>query len=169
MSEQLVSLQDQVAPDGICFGCGSKNHQGLHIKSHWDADEKHVVTRIQPRDEFTGWPGLVYGGYLAMLIDCHSNWTVMANHYRHEGRQPGSLPKIDCVTGNLNISYKRPTPMGVELSLRAWVEGEVSRKTRVICEVWAGDTLTVVADSIFVRVDTAMLKDKAHGALAQDG
>lgn len=167
MSEQRESLQDQVAPDGICFGCGSSNHQGLHLKSYWDTDEKHVIAKMQPRDMFTGWPGLVYGGYLAMLIDCHSNWTVMANHYRQEGRQPGSLPKIDCVTANLNISYRRPTPMGVELSLRAWVEGEVGRKTRVICEIWAGDTLTVVADSIFVRVDTAMLKEQAHGAVAQ--
>jgi hypothetical protein len=43
------------------------------------------------------------------------------------------------------------------------VEGEVRRKTRVICEVFAGDVLTAVGDSIFVRVDTAQLADTAHG------
>lgn len=155
-------LQDQVSPDGVCFGCGSKNHKGLHIKSYWDEEEKYVLAQFRPGDEFTGWPGLVYGGLIAMLIDCHSNWTVMANHYKNEGRSPGSQPKIDCVTANLNINYKKPTPMGVELNLRAWIEGEVGRKTRVICEILAGDTLTVVADSIFVRVDTENLKIKAY-------
>lgn len=56
------------------------------------------------------------------------------------------------VTGHLGLSYLKPTPMGVELLLKARVEGELGRKTRVICEVWAGDVLTVTADSVFVRV-----------------
>lgn len=98
-----------------------------------------------------------------MLVDCHSNWAAMAYHYRNEGREPGSLPRIDCVTGTLNLTYLKPTPMGVELLLKARVEGEVGRKSRVICEVWAEDVLTVTADSVFVRVDTEKLKLKAHG------
>jgi hypothetical protein len=53
--------------------------------------------------------------------------------------------------------------MGVELLLKARVEGEVGRKTLVLCEDWAGDVLTVSADSVFVRVDTEKLKLKAHG------
>ena len=28
-----TSLQDTTAPEGVCFGCGSSNHHGLHIKS----------------------------------------------------------------------------------------------------------------------------------------
>ena len=156
-----IPIQDLAAPEGICYGCGTAHPSGLHIKSYWDADDVHVVCRHSPASEFTGWPGLVYGGLLAMLVDCHSNWTAMAYHYRAEGREPGSLPRIDCVTGQLNLSYLKPTPMGVELTLRARVEGEVSRKSRVICEVWAGDTLTVSADSVFVRVDTEKLRVRA--------
>ncbi|MNI99056.1 hypothetical protein D3C73_1580400 [compost metagenome] len=53
--------------------------------------------------------------------------------------------------------------MGVPLTLRAKVEGEVGRKTRVICEIFAGDILTAVGDSVFVRVDTGQLADAAHG------
>ncbi|MNE54660.1 hypothetical protein D3C80_1494570 [compost metagenome] len=87
----------------------------------------------------------------------------MAYHYRAEQRSPGSLPRIDCVTGNLGIKFIKPTPMGVPLTLRARVEGEVGRKTRVICEVYAGDVLTAVGDSIFVRVDTGQLAAAAHG------
>jgi hypothetical protein len=146
-------LQDLAAPDGICFGCGSAHPSGLHVKSYWDADGVHVLCRHTPAPEYTGWPGLVYGGLLAMLIDCHSNWTAMAHHYKEEGREPGTLPAVECVTGHLGVSYRKPTPMGVELALKAWVEGEVGRKTRVLCEVRAGEVLTATADSVFVRVD----------------
>src|SRR5262249_52194183 len=112
---------------------------------------------------FTGWPGLVYGGLIAMLVDCHSNWTAMAYHYRAEGRTPGSLPRIDCVTGELGVKYLKPTPMGLPLRLRARVEGGGAGKSRVICEVYAADVLTAVGDSVSVRVDTARLGAAAHG------
>ncbi|WP_286979232.1 hotdog fold domain-containing protein, partial [Pseudomonas sp.] len=72
-------------------------------------------------------------------------------------------PRIDCVTGNLGIKFIKPTPMGVPLTLRAKVEGEVGRKSRIICEVYAGDVLTAIGNSIFVRVDTAQLSAAAHG------
>jgi predicted thioesterase len=86
----------------------------------------------------------------------------MAYHYRAEQRDVGSLPHVTCVTGNLGIKFIKPTPMGVPLTLRAKVEGEVGRKSRVICEVFAGDVLTAVGDSVFVRVDTEQLRAVAH-------
>jgi predicted thioesterase len=86
----------------------------------------------------------------------------MAWHYRTEQREVESLPRINCVTGNLGIKFIKPTPMGVPLTFRAKVEGEVGRKTRVICEVYAGDVLTAVGDSTFVRVDTGQLAAAAH-------
>ncbi|ALO46667.1 PaaI family thioesterase [Pseudohongiella spirulinae] len=154
---QPPALQDIAAPEGICFGCGSAHPSGLHIKSYWNDEHSALICHHTPERTYQGWPGLVYGGLLAMLIDCHSNWTAMAWHYRAEGREPGSLPRIDCVTGQLSIRYIKPTPIDCELTLKAYVEGEVGRKTRVICEIWAGDTLTASADSIFVRVDAAQL------------
>jgi predicted thioesterase len=87
----------------------------------------------------------------------------MAYHYRAEQREPGSLPRIDCVTGHLGIKFIKPTPLGVTLTLRARVEGDVGRKSRVVCEVYAGDVLTAIGDSVFVRVDTGQLADAAHG------
>lgn len=156
------SLQDTAAPEGVCYGCGSNNAHGLHIKSYWHEDGVHVVAEHLPDARYCGWPDLVYGGLIAMLVDCHSNWAVMAYHYRAEDRQPESLPRINCVTGNLGIKFINPTPMGVPLTLRAWVEGDVGRKSRVICEVYAGDVLTAVGDSVFVRVDAGKLADKAH-------
>lgn len=163
MSDTPIALQELAGPDSICFGCGTAHPTGLKIKSYWADDGVHVTCTHTPAPEYTGWPDLVYGGLLAMLVDCHSNWTAMAYHYRAEGREPGSLPAISCVTGKLGLTYLKPTPMGVALTLKARVDGDVGRKSRVLCEVWAGDVMTAVADSVFVRVDTAALSAQAHG------
>jgi hypothetical protein len=163
MTQHTCSLQDTAAPDGVCYGCGSSNPHGLHIKSFWHEDGVHVIAECLPDAKYCGWPDLVYGGLIAMLVDCHSNWTAMACHYRAEQREVDSLPRINCVTGNLGIKFIKPTPMGVPLTLRAKVEGEVGRKSRVICEVFAGDELTAVGDSVFVRADTGQLASRAQG------
>ena len=157
-----ISLQALAAPDGVCFGCGQKNEHGLQIKSYWDADDVHVIMTHAPDARYLGWPSLVYGGLISCLVDCHSNWAVMAYHYRAENRDPNTLPRIDCATGTLNVKYIKPTPMGVPLKLKARVEGDVGRKTRVLCEVYAGDTLTALGDSIFFRVDIGHLAKAAH-------
>lgn len=150
------ALQDICLPDGTCYGCGSANPDGLHIKSYWSDDGRYVVASFEPQTRFTsGFKGAMYGGLIASLIDCHSNWTAMAFGYRAEGRAPGTQPVIASVTGSLSIKYLRPTPMDDLIHLRAWVEGEAGYKTRVICELGTADTVTVLGDSVFVRVDAS--------------
>jgi len=152
----MESLQKLIEPEGVCFGCGQANPQGLQIESFPQPDG-WVVAEIVPDSKFCGWPDLVYGGFLAMLVDCHSNYTAIYAHYQAEGRKPGSLPKISCATGSLGVKYIRPTPMGVPIMLKARVEGDVRRKTRIVCEVYAGGVLTVIGDSVFVRINPADL------------
>jgi hypothetical protein len=43
--------------------------------------------------------------------------------------------------------------MDQPVHLKAWVEGEVGRKTRVICELGTAEIITARGDSIFARVD----------------
>ena len=159
-----LSLQEIVDPNGTCFGCGMGNAHGLHLQSYPDNDGIHVVATIQPEEWHCGWPGLVYGGYIAMVTDCHSNWTAMHAHYIAEGRDVGSLPKINCATGKLDLHYHKPTPMGVPLVLRARVDGAVGRATRILCHVFADDILTVSAASIFVRVNIETLARQVRNA-----
>lgn len=165
MTRAQEALQDVIAPEGVCFGCGPKNRHGLQIKSYWDEDGIHLIMRHIPDSRYVGWPSLVYGGFMSCLVDCHSNWTAMASHYRAEKREPGTLPRIDCVTGTLSLKYIKPTPMGVPLLLKARVEGVVGKKTRVLCEVYANDTLTVLGDSLFVRADVGHLANNQLSAV----
>lgn len=154
-TQQQLALQDLCAPDGVCFGCGSANPDGLQIKSYWSDDGSFVWMRFKTPAKFSGWTGLVYGGLIACLVDCHSNWTTMATLYRAAGQEPGTLPRIVCATGTLGVKYLKPTPLDAELYLKAWVEGEPGRKNRVLCEVYADGVLTATGDSIFIQVDPA--------------
>ena len=149
-----AALQDLCLPEGMCFGCGSANPDGLHIKSYWSEDGQYVVATFEPEAKYSsGFRNALYGGMVASLIDCHSNWTAMAFGYKAEGREPGSLPRIASVTGTLCVKYLKPTPLDQTLHLRAWVEGEAGFKTRVICELGTAEMVTATGDSIFIRVD----------------
>jgi hypothetical protein len=153
------ALQDICLPNGTCFGCGSANPDGLQIKSYWSDDGQFVVATFKPQERFSsGFKNALYGGLIASLIDCHSNWTAMAFGYKAEGREPGTQPLIASVTGTLGIKYLKPTPMDKLLCLKAWVEGEVGRKTRVLCELGTDDTITATGDSIFVRIDPILFE-----------
>ncbi len=154
----VLALQDICMPNGTCYGCGSANPDGLHIKSFWSEDGQFVIAAFEPQAKYSsGFKDAMYGGLVASLIDCHSNWTAMAFGYKAEGREPGTLPLITSVTGSLGVKYLKPTPMTQTIHLKAWVEGEVGRKTRVLCELGTGETVTAIGDSIFVRIDPTMM------------
>src|SRR5512136_3393469 len=60
-----------------CCGCGRLNKEGLQIKSHWDGEES--VCHYAPMPFYTGgFPGYVYGGLIASLMDCHAAATASA-------------------------------------------------------------------------------------------
>lgn len=63
----------------------------------------------------------------------------------------------------IRMVCRKPTPTGVPLTLKARVDGEVGRKTHVLCEVYAGNILTALGKSILVRVDIGHLAKTAHG------
>src|SRR5690606_9023124 len=113
-----IALQDLMSPHGVCFGCGGANPNGLHIKSYWDQDQVHVITRHLPEEKYCGWPDLVYGGLLAMLADCHSTGAATTYHTRGAQARGGEPRKVNGVTGSLGIKYDKATTMGVALTLR---------------------------------------------------
>jgi len=134
----------------VCFGCGRNNPDGLHIESMWDGAVG--VSHFTPKDAHLAYPGIVYGGLLASLVDCHSIGTAIAAMYTAAGYMPGDGPVITCVTGQLNISYRKPTPTGVMLVAKATPVEVSERKAIIHCDVFAGDTLVVHGEVVAVRV-----------------
>lgn len=135
----IESVQDLFPDDiAVCYGCGKHNPHGLHIKTRWDGQEG--VFRFTPAPYHLAFPGVVYGGLIASLIDCHAIGTAIAATYEAEGRRLDTHPDIFYVTGNLNVTYLRPTPMGEILELRAQVEALHEKKATVNCSLYARGT-----------------------------
>lgn len=135
-----------------CWGCGRNNPEGLHILSYWEGDE--AVARFQPRTYQTAHKGVLNGGIIATLMDCHSIGLAMAQAHREAGREIGSLPLITYVTASLKVDYLKPTPIhdqGVEL--RARVSEVDGRKTLVHCSLYAQGVETARAEVLGVRID----------------
>ena len=95
-----------------CFGCSPHNELGLRLRfvevsrgvveSHWTAPE-HVC----------GMDGIVHGGVQATVID---ETMGAAIHTMLEGTASGDGP---IATVEFELRYRRPTPIGVALVVRA--------------------------------------------------
>jgi hypothetical protein len=154
------ALQD-VWPHATCFGCGPGNPHGLRIKSYWSENQDEVICTFSPQPYFNaGFENVMYGGLVACLCDCHSIWTAIAETYRQEGREHGSLPAVSYVTGTLTVSYHKPTPLDQPVVLRAHVEKLEGRKTRIICGIYADGQRTAEAQVLGIRI----VADKSLGA-----
>src|SRR5450759_3407201 len=108
-----VALQDRYAPDYICFGCGPANPNGLRLKSHVAGDE--VVASWLPGTDMEAFAGILNGGIVSTLLDCHSLWT--ATHRLMVAAGLGWPPVL--VTADLRVQFHRPTPSDLRLTLRA--------------------------------------------------
>jgi acyl-coenzyme A thioesterase PaaI-like protein len=147
----IKSFQDYY-PESLshCYGCGTKNPHGLHISSFWDGDES--IATFHPKEFHLAFPGYVYGGLIASLIDCHCVGTAAAAAYREEGREPGSLPAFRYVTGSLQVDYLKPTPLGPPIELRATVAEIKERKTIVLATVSVQNVITAKGRVVAVRM-----------------
>src|SRR5439155_9884934 len=102
-----LSLQERFAPEGRCFGCGPANTLGLRIRSFPSHDDpEQLVAEWRPSPQHEAFSGVVNGGIIGTLLDCHSNWTA-ANHLmlkRVLDRPPTT------VTLQYAARPRRPTP-----------------------------------------------------------
>ena len=139
-------VQDEYAPNSICFGCGPSNKEGLQIKSYrtkgglqtvFECDEKHQA-----------FPGVINGGIIGSLIDCHGNWTAAIAIMDKNG-----WDKPQCtVTAQYEVKLKRPTPFGTKLKLNSRVLALQEDRAEVIIELKADGKTCATGRGLFVAV-----------------
>lgn len=98
------SLQERYAPHTTCFGCGPANARGLRIRSFPEGDE--VVADWRPEPHHEAFPGVLNGGIIGALLDCHSNWTAAWQLMR---QRRAERPPVT-VTAEYAVKLHRPTP-----------------------------------------------------------
>jgi len=134
-----------------CYGCGRLNDHGLKIKSRWEGDES--VCRFEPQPYYTGgFPGFVYGGILASLIDCHSSGTASAADWRQRDSSRAGEPPSRFVTASLKVDFVKPTPMGKVLELRSRTTEIKGRKITVSTELFVDGVIHVKGEAVMVRI-----------------
>ncbi len=151
---QSIFLQD-IWKQGTCYGCGPNNPDGLKIKSKWSDDGRFVVAEYKAEAKYNaGMPDVMYGGTVASLIDCHCVWTAIAFAHKAENRRVGSLPALVYVTGKLEVTYLKPTPLSKTLHIKAWADGDIGKSIRVLCELGSYGDVTATGVVTAVRLDS---------------
>ena len=150
------SFQDYY-PDQLshCYGCGRLNEHGLKIRSFWDGRE--TVAVLEPQPYHIGIPGYVYGGLIASLIDCHCIGTASVAALRADGRDIETSAPLRFVTASMHVDYLRPTPIGVELEVRARIKEIKGRKVVVTATVSAEKEVCARGEVIAVRMPDNMM------------
>ncbi len=140
------SLQETYAPEMACFGCGPANELGLRIRSFPRGDE--LVCEWQPQKHHEAFPGMLNGGIIGSLIDCHANWTAAWFLMRRNG---AGVPPCT-VTAEYSIKLRRPTPSGSPVFMTAHVVESKEDRAVVEVELEAGGKVCATGRGTFVVV-----------------
>lgn len=140
------SLQEEYAPQMACFGCGPANPVGLHIRSFVRGDE--VVAEWQPAPQYEAFPGMLSGGIIGTLLDCHSNWAAAY----HLMQQSGAPTPPCTVTADYAIKLLRPTPTDAPIELVATVIEAQADRAIVAAKLIAHGKTCATCHGTFVAV-----------------
>ena len=145
MSENK-SLQEKYAPNGVCFGCGCTNKKGLQIKSFLDDDR--IIASWTPNSHHEAFPGILNGGIIGSLLDCHTNWA--AAYYIMKDQNLDSTPCT--VTAEYTVKLKRPTPSNASLDILANLSKIDKNKAWINAELSTDDKVCATCTGLFVAV-----------------
>ena len=140
------SLQERYAPGNACFGCGPANPQGLHVRSFVEGDE--CVAEWTPQPHHEAFPGILNGGIIGALLDCHANWTAAA----HLMAKRGVKTPPCCVTADYAVKFLHPTPSGAPVKLRARVVESSENSAVVRATLESGGKVCATCRGTFVAV-----------------
>jgi acyl-coenzyme A thioesterase PaaI-like protein len=146
----MQAVQDRYAPNGVCFGCGPANEKGLRIKSRWEQHDGEDVFRCRWRPEgyHQAFPGVLNGGIIGTLLDCHSNWCAATTLMREQGLDEAAVT----VTSEFHVKLKRPAPANSEVLLTARPVRVDGDRVTVEAQLEAGGKVCATCRASLVKV-----------------
>ena len=152
-------VADYVFEPHRCFACGELNEHGLRLQLHATNDGCWAELTLDPR--FQGWESVAHGGIVTTLLDEVMAWSVI-------GRDTWGF------TARLNISFRKPVPIGVPIRAEGWVVEDRRRTFRTAGRVIDVATGTVLAEGegTFVAAppeQLALLKSRYRLRRSDDG
>jgi acyl-coenzyme A thioesterase PaaI-like protein len=147
MTMEAQSVQERYAPRNHCFGCGPANPKGLRIRSFEDG-KGGLTAEWTPEPHHEAFDGMLNGGIIGTLMDCHGNWTAAM----HIMKARGETTPPCTVTAEFHVKLKRVTPSGGPVRLHARVVDSEEDRATVEVELEAGGETTATCRGVFVAV-----------------
>jgi acyl-coenzyme A thioesterase PaaI-like protein len=152
------SFQDVHFPDGICFGCGPANSNGLQLKS-FPGPAGSMVAEFTPTRAHQAAERVVCGGIVGTVLDCHAAAVASAELGIEFATGEG------VVTKTYTVDLLRSTPVEA-LTLLARAVDVRTRSVTVDAELRHGDEVCATFRGLFV---SPTRKDRARPGAAAVG
>jgi acyl-coenzyme A thioesterase PaaI-like protein len=107
-----------------------------------------LVADWMPEPHHEAFAGVLNGGIVGALLDCHSNWAA-AMHLMHAS---GAHHPPSCVTADYAIRLVRPTPTDRSIRLRAHVVESGADRATVEATMESDGRTTATCRGTFVAV-----------------
>src|SRR5690625_5079238 len=158
MTEIKYAIQDEYADEfSWCYGCGRLNESGLHVRTGWQADQ--TIAYYEPREDQIGIPGVVYGGLISSIVDCHGTSSASLALHRKNGNEPGDgVEPPRFVTASLHVDFIKPTPHGVTLKIVGKVEEIHPKRFVVKSKVYAYDEVCATGEVVAVVMPDSFME-----------
>ena len=121
------------------------------LKSYWDGDDP--IARFSPGPDYSGGvPDHFYGGMIASLFDCHGAASTAAFKCRAMNREVGSEGEpIRYVTASLKVDFRRPTPMGTEVTIKGKLRSIEGRRVWIDLTLFARSEICATGEMLAKR------------------
>ncbi len=133
-------------PDHGCFGCGALNPCGLHLV--FERGDEGVRARFTPRPQDEGFFGVVHGGIVTTMLDEAMAWAAFGQG-------------LWAVTGKLDVRFRKPVEVGVEVILSGRVVANRGRLVDAAGQIRRASDGAILAEAtgLFVRVPESQARE----------
>ncbi len=131
----------------MCFVCGESNPAGVHVR-FYEQEDGSVLSRFTGAEQHQGYPGRMHGGVITAIMDETIGRAISVRY--------GDT--IWGVTAELNVRFRQPVPLDVELTAVGRIVREASRLFEGTGELYLPDgSVAAEAAGKFVKLDMQKL------------
>jgi uncharacterized protein (TIGR00369 family) len=133
----------------MCFVCGESNPGGVHVH-FYEQEDGSLLARFTGADHHQGYPGRMHGGVITAIMDETMGRAIMIRHGE----------AIWGVTAELNVRFRKPVLLGVELTAIGRIVSEKSRTFEGAGELYLPDgSVAVEGSGKYVKLDISRIAD----------
>ena len=130
------TVLQEIYPD-TSFVSGVENPKGMKMVPI--IKDKKIYAKYIFEKSFEGGPGLVHGGILSTVLDDMMGYATFTQN-------------LFCVTANLNVNFRAPSPVDKEFELYAWVKEVDGNKVYAESVIQSENAIHVEADGLFINI-----------------